>query len=75
MGHEITILKQIILQDWKREIKKENCLHLICAPGAKKAEEKLLISPNNTPRKLCTTPSMRLRKKTNFKHVRLKYRT
>lgn len=41
MGHEITILKQITLQDWKREIKKENCLHLICAPDAKKAKEKL----------------------------------
>ena len=72
MGHEITILKQIILQDWKREIKKKNCLHLICAPDAKKAKEKLLISPNDAPCKLRTTPSMRLRK-TNLKHMLLKY--
>ena len=72
MGHEITILKQIILQRWKREIENENYLHLICAPGAKKAKEKLLISPNDAPCKLRMTPSMRLRK-TNLKHVLLKY--
>ena len=51
------------ITDWKREIKKENCLHLICAPDAKKAKEKLLISPNDAPCKLRTTPSMRLRLK------------
>ena len=62
MGHEITILKQIILQDLKRRNKKGKLLTSDLCSGAKKAKEKLLISPNDTPCKLSTTPSMRLRK-------------
>ena len=54
-------------KDWKREIKKENCLHLICVLNAKKAKEKLLISPNHAPCKLWMTPSMRLQKKKKHK--------
>jgi len=50
-------------KDWKGEIKKKNSLHLICALDAKKAKEKLLISPNHAPCKLWMTPSKRLRKK------------